>query len=106
MRDEPLGAGTPRPTRGRRQARIIALESLYEIDLAHHQPGDVLQRRSLDLQAETEVAQYARELLAGVLQHRRELDDIIQARATAWPVAQMAAVDRNILRLGLFECLY
>jgi N utilization substance protein B len=85
---------------------VLALETLYETDLAHHRPGEVLQRRSSDSQPEPEVTEYAQELLAGVLQHRRELDDIIQARASAWPVAQMAAVDRNILRLGLYESLY
>jgi transcription antitermination protein NusB len=90
----------------RRLARVLALETLYETDLAHHRPGEVLQRRSSDSQPEPEVAEYAQELLAGVLQHRWELDDIIQARASAWPVAQMATVDRNILRLGLYESLY
>jgi N utilization substance protein B len=90
----------------RRKARVLALETLYETELARHPPGEVLGRRSADLQPEPAVAEYARELLAGILQHRRELDDIIQTRASAWPVAQMAAVDRNILRLGLYESLY
>jgi N utilization substance protein B len=90
----------------RRRARVVALETLYETDLAHHQPGEVLQRRSPALDRDSVVADYARELLAGVLRHRSELDDIIQARATAFPVDQMAAIDRNILRLALYECLY
>lgn len=104
-------AADDRPTagrsvaRGRHKARIVALETLYETDLAHHQPGEVLQRRSVSLE-DSPVAAYARELLAGVLQHRGELDAIIQARASAWPVEQMAAIDRNILRLGLYESLY
>jgi N utilization substance protein B len=93
-------------SRGRRRARVLALEALYETDLARHHPGEVLRRRNTDLEADAQVADYARELLAGILRHRRELDDIIQARARAWPVAQMAAVDRNILRLGLYESLH
>jgi N utilization substance protein B len=90
----------------RRQARVLALETLYETDLAHHQPGEVLRRRNADFQPEPEVAEYARGLLAGVLQHRQELDDIIQRRATAFPVQQMPTLDRNILRLGLYEALH
>jgi N utilization substance protein B len=107
-----MAAADERPTRRargappRRRARVLAFETLYETDLAHHRPGEVLHRRAVDLQPQPEVAEYAQELLAGVLEHRHELDDIIQARASAWPVAQMAAVDRNILRLGLYECLY
>jgi N utilization substance protein B len=102
----PRGTGRSRVAQGRRQARILALETLYETDLAHHHPSEVLQRRSAVLQPDAEVADYARELLAGILRHRRELDDIIQARASAWPVAQMSPVDRNVLRLGLYESLY
>jgi N utilization substance protein B len=95
-----------RLARLRHLARLIAFETLYESELAHHPPADVLERRQADRQVEPEVEQYARELLAGVLQHRRELDAIIQSRAGAFPLAQMATVDRNILRLGLYESLY
>jgi transcription antitermination protein NusB len=100
------GAGKKRGTRWRRQARVVAFETLYEADLAHHRPGDILVRRGAERSLDPETEAYARELLGGVLQHRSELDDIIQSRATAWPVSQMSAVDRNVLRLGLFECLY
>ena len=85
---------------------MLALETLYETDLAHHRPGEVLQRRMADLKSEPEVADYARDLLAGVLQHRRELDEIIQARASAFPLSEMLVVERNILRLGLYESLH
>ena len=88
---------------GRRQARILAFKVLYEVDVARHPPGEVLERL---LQAETvdpKVAAYARELIGGVLRHRGELDGTIQEHAPAWPLRQMAAVDRTILRLGLYE---
>jgi N utilization substance protein B len=52
------------------------------------------------------VAAYARELVGGVLRERPELDRIIQERAPTWPLRQMAATDRTILRLGLYECRY
>ena len=112
--DQPEGSppeqGAARSRRGsaagRRHARILALETLYETDLAHHQPGEVFRRHEAETTATPENVEYARGLLRGVLQHRQELDDIIQQRASQWPVAQMAAIDRNILRLALYECLY
>lgn len=91
---------------GRRQARILALETLYETDVARHPPGEVFRRHESETTATPQNVEYARELLRGVLRHRQELDDIIQQRARQWPVAQMAAIDRNILRLALYECLY
>ena len=91
---------------GRREARVLALETLYEIDVGRHRPNEVFERRSGDLDLDPSAAEYARDLVAGVLQQRKRLDDIIQARASAWPVAQMAAIDRNVLRLGLYEVLH
>lgn len=105
--ERPRAAGRRgRQSQLRREARVLALETLYETDVAHHPAGDVLRRRLETLQPDPEALDYARELLTGVLQHRRELDAIIQERATAWPLAQMAAMDRTILRLGLFESLH
>lgn len=100
------GARGERLSQRRREARILALETLYETDVAHHHPAEILQRKLEEGRPAEEVAAYARDLLSGVLRHRRELDEIIQSRAPAFPVAQMAAIDRNILRLGLYECLY
>jgi N utilization substance protein B len=115
---------TARPTRGwtsRRQARILAFQVLYEVDLAHHAPGGVLTRLvdadltlSTDLDdreyvhgpLDPEVSQYARDLIGGILRHREELDREIQQRAPAWPLRQMSAIDRTILRLGLYECRF
>lgn len=90
----------------RRQARTVAFQTLYEVDLARHPPGEVLSRITAELTVPEEARAYARELVRGVLEHRRELDALIQEKAPAWPIAQMSAVDRNILRIGLFECLH
>ena len=53
-----------------------------------------------------EVALFARELVRGVLTNRERIDNMIQTYAPAWPVAQLAAIDRNILRLAIFEILF
>jgi N utilization substance protein B len=52
------------------------------------------------------VLSYARRLVDGVLRHRQALDAIIQSRASAFPLGQLATIDRTILRLGLYECLH
>jgi transcription antitermination protein NusB len=103
---------------GRRLSRILAFQVLYEVDQAHHQPGSVLGRfvsMDLGLTADLEdreyvhgplppdVEAYARELIGGILRQREEIDREIQQRAPAWPLRQMSAVDRTILRLGLYE---
>jgi transcription antitermination protein NusB len=108
----------------RRQARVLAFQVLYEVDVAHHAPASVLQRlldeeaavsgSPADLEEVGRVAggvpqdgiRYARDLIGGVLHNRAEIDTIIQERAPAWPLRQMSAVDRTVLRLGLYECRY
>jgi N utilization substance protein B len=102
----PAEASSRGPRGGRREARILAFKVLYEVDVARHPPGEVLERLLGAEPAEPKVAAYARELIGGVLRERRELDRTIQERAPSWPLRQMAAVDRTILRLGLYECLY
>ncbi len=102
---EPV-AGRTGMRSGRRQARVVAFQVLYEVDVAHHAPGEVLERLLAAEPTNARVAAYARELVAGVLRHRLGLDEAIQERAPTWPLRQMAAVDRTILRLGLYECRY
>ena len=104
----PPSAG-PQPSarwQGRRAARVLAFQVLYEADVARHAPGEVLERLLESERPAPDVAAYARELIGGVLRHRQELDSKIQERATAWPLRQMAAVDRTVLRLGLYEALH
>ncbi len=87
----------------RRQARISALQALYELDTTNHPVGDVIAYRLEEQNLPPEGEAFLRLLIAGVLQHRERLDSLIQQHAPAWPVAQIAVVDRNILRMALFE---
>jgi N utilization substance protein B len=87
----------------RRRARAVALQALYEIDSVHHPPEKVLQHR-LDEEALPEpAAAFARQLVFGVLHHQAVLDFYIQKHAPEWPLEQVALIDRNILRLALYE---
>ncbi len=105
-RDEPSASTATGRGRGRRLARVLAFQTLYEMDVSRHRPGEVLQRLLDEQQPAAEAGDFARELVAGVLRHRAAIDDLIHASAPAYPLAQMSPVDRNILRIGIYECLY
>lgn len=88
----------------RRLARQLALQSLYEVDLVHHAVGAVLQRLFLlESGATQRVQSYCHQLVVGVMKHRDSLDAYIQSHAAEWPLAQVAIIDRNLLRMALYE---
>ena len=94
-----------------RRARFLVLESLYEADSSNHAPEVVYQRRIEEARDEDgELAAagpsgYGRGLLRGVVKRSGELDGFIQEAATRYPVETMGIVDRNILRLAIWELL-
>jgi len=90
----------------RRRARGIALQVLYELDCTSHKADEVLARLVYDEEVDEESYDFAAELVHGVLEHRREVDTVIARHAPAFPVDQMAVIDRNVLRLALYELLY
>ena len=93
-------------TGARRKARAITLQILYEIDLAGHSAASVLARGLAGAGLSDENKAFVTKLVNGVIQHREEIDNKIQRFASAWPVEQLAVVDRNILRLAIYEILF
>jgi N utilization substance protein B len=89
----------------RRKARAIALKALYEIDSAGHKAEDVLNRLLADAGLSEENNAFVHMLVSGIIQNRQEIDQNIKKFATAWPIEQIPVVDRNILRLAIFELL-
>ncbi len=89
----------------RRKARIIAFKALYELDSVGHEAGEILSRLLEETTAPADVTAFAEELVSGVLDHREEIDEVIRQKAPAWPLEQVAVVDRNILRLAIYEIL-
>lgn len=89
--------------RVRRRARVLALQTLYEVDLANHAPGKVLQRHFQDNAPLGAGEQFASHLVSGVMANKAQLDELIHRYAPKWPLDQMAAIDRNILRIAIFE---
>lgn len=87
----------------RHQARILALQALYEIDCTRHPLSEVLRER---LEAEphsAETRQLAARLVHGVLEYQDRMDVLIRRYAPEWPLDQLAIVDRNILRIAIYE---
>ncbi|MGH2557833.1 MAG: transcription antitermination factor NusB [Thermomicrobiales bacterium] len=120
-RDRKSGGGSPRgrpdrrhrPDRPaisvhRRQARILALQVIYEVDVTDHELDEVITRTLHDLEATvpSEVQSYAERIAHGVANHLEQIDGFIGEAAPAFPVPQLASVDRNVLRLAIYELLY
>jgi N utilization substance protein B len=90
----------------RRRARILALQALYEYDTVGHDAAEVVERLLAEAEAPSDAAEFARELVAGAVAHLGEIDRIIAEAAPSWPISQMSKVDKNILRLAIFEVLF
>jgi transcription antitermination protein NusB len=90
----------------RRQARIVTLLSLFESDSVNHDPLMVTNRYIETFDLSADVARFTRNLVMGVIGSRDKLDALISGAASSWPVDQMAKVDKNILRLAIFEILF
>lgn len=84
-------------------ARRIALQVLYEVDSVGHKVGEVLSIHLSARQVSRKTRQYTRRLVMGTIDHRTQADKVIRQYATEWPIEQMAIVDRNILRIAIFE---
>src|SRR5689334_8555571 len=84
-------------------ARRIALQALYEIDLAHHPVGEVLTIHLQTQKPSRKIVRYVQELVHGVVDIRSTLDEAIRRYAPEWPIDQIAFIDRNILRIAIYE---
>src|SRR5262250_3087428 len=92
----------------RRKARICALQMLFQYDVAR--PGqDELVRlywQELGGDATEDSQEFSNKLALGTISHLDEIDKLIKERAEHWRISRMAVVDRNILRLAVYEFLY
>jgi len=88
----------------RSKARKAALDLLYEADIRGISVGVILSQRLETL--EYLIRDYTRELLTGVVEHRSRIDELIVTYSQGWDFDRMPVLDRNILRLSLFELLW
>ena len=87
----------------RTRARSVALQALFEIDISGHEPGEVLEARLVEIEMEPALGDFARQIVQGVLPLVSQLDHFIAQHAPEWPLDQIAIIDRNILRIALWE---
>jgi N utilization substance protein B len=87
----------------RTRARSIALQALYEIDIAGHPPGPVVEERLAESDLDDKLAVFTRQIVFGVIPLIERLDLFIAQHAPEWPLDQVATIDRNILRIALWE---
>lgn len=93
-------------TGSRHKSRILALQALYEIDCTEHKIEDILTRLRQEKALSDEAADFTRKLVINVSQNKQDIDSIILRFAPAFPVEQIATIDRNILRLAISEILF
>ncbi len=92
----------------RQLCRSIVLQSLYEWDF-YKQKNDlpaILERNLQEFGPGIDEPEFAWKLLKGIIDHKKEIDGIIEKAAPDWPLEQIAVIDRNALRIGLYELMY
>jgi len=93
-------------TRSRRAARELALNVLYQIDIVRTPPQEALETALANTGLEAGAAEFASTLVDGVLEHINDIDDILRRLSVGWELQRQPAVDRNILRIAIFEILH
>lgn len=90
----------------RRMSRELALRALFQTDVGHAAVEDAVISCQAQEQHASDTLDFARALILGTAQHRVHIDMVIEKYAHDWTLDRMANVDRNILRLAIFELLY
>ena len=90
----------------RRRAREYALQLLFQIDLTGSSPGEVFREFWINQETSTEVRSFSERLVNGVFARRVQLDRLIAGAAEHWRIERMAVVDRNVLRMAVYEMLH
>ena len=89
-----------------RKGRAIALQTLFEVDCTGHDPRETFKRLSEGSSLPDETVAFFQEVVSKVVENESSIDDMIRKFARAWPIEQIAIVDRNILRMGIYEILF
>jgi N utilization substance protein B len=87
----------------RTKARSVALQALYEFDMTGHPLGVVLANLNNEVEQEEKTVKFAEEIVFGIYPLISKLDEIIAHYAPEWPLDQVASIDRNIIRIALWE---
>ncbi|NMC28844.1 MAG: transcription antitermination factor NusB [Pelolinea sp.] len=87
----------------RTEARGLALQVLYEYDLSGHPAGEILANRLQEEPKDDGMVDFARQIINGVIPLSTKLDSMIADNAPEWPLDQISSIDKNIIRIALWE---
>lgn len=91
----------------KRKARKLALQALYEADcIPTHRADDAAKRLLAESRISPEGSDLCRELVSGVVEKKDTIDAILRERAPLWPLEQLSPIDRNVLRIAIYELRY
>jgi len=92
----------------RHLARTLALQALYEWDFfgGKHDLLEILERDLVEIAPQLEEKDFCRTIVNGILEHREDIDKTITTFAPDWPLDKITTVDRNVLRMGVFELMW
>ncbi len=90
----------------RRKSRELALQALYQLDVTKQDPSQVLAQFQKHFSSQEEKDEFLEKLVLGVLGHLQEIDRLIERFSENWRLSRMSLIDRNILRMAVFELLH
>ena len=96
---------TNRLKRNRSKSRSLALQTLFEIDLAKHHMDDVLGHLMVESDLDKNHLDFTREIVHGVIEKQKQIDNLIAQCATERQVGDLSSLDRSVLRMGILELI-
>lgn len=93
----------------RHLSRSIAMQSLYELDFRHlpkEELNEILERNIKEFGPGMEDTDFSKRIARGVIENLAQIDKIIEKAAPQWPISQVNSIDKNILRIGIYELLF
>ena len=90
----------------RRKARELALQMLFQYDMSANPPDQITETFEELQKSKPGTREFATRIFLGTIEHMPKIDEMIQAQAENWRLSRMAAVDRNIIRMSIYEFLH
>lgn len=90
----------------RRKARELALQMLFQLDMSSNQPDQIIATFEELQKSKPNTREFATKIFRGTIEHMPAIDEMIQNQAENWRLSRMAAVDRNIIRMSVYEFLH
>ena len=90
----------------RRKSRELAMQALFYIDMSRNDSNELLERFCVNFNPSKKARPFFIKLVNGVIQKKSEIDSIIENFSDNWKISRMSSVDRNIIRIAVYELLY